>query len=416
MKYGLIGERLGHSFSKLIHNQLFDYEYELKEIPKDGVDAFMKARDFNAINVTIPYKETVIPYLDEVSDTARTIGAVNTVVNCDGKLCGDNTDYWGMIAMLDRAGIDLKDKKVLILGSGGTSKTAMAVAKAAGCSSVQRVSRQKTEGCITYAEACALTDTQVILNTTPCGMFPNMGESAIDISTFPNLTGVADVVYNPLRSKLVCDAIKRGIPACGGLYMLVAQAAFAAQRFVGISVAKETIDRIFGDLFSSKENVVLVGMPGSGKSTVGKALAEQLGRPFIDTDEEIVRIDGRSIPAIFEAVGETGFRDIESAVIKTVAARQGAVIATGGGAVLREENVSLLKENGRLYFLDRPLEALVATKDRPLSSDRAALERRYHERYEIYCGCCDCHVTVNGTPQETVDFIKENGGYETAGT
>ena len=247
-------------------------------------------------------------------------------------------------------------------------------------------------------------------------MFPNIGESAIDISVFPNLTGVADVVYNPLRTKLVCDAIKRGIPTCGGLYMLVSQAAFAAQRFVGISVAKETIDRIFGDLFSAKENIVLVGMPGSGKSTVGKLLAEQLGRPFIDTDEEIVRIDGRSIPAIFEAVGETGFRDIESAVIKTVAARQGAVIATGGGAVLREENVSLLKENGRLYFLDRPLEALVATKDRPLSSDRTALEKRYRERYEIYCGCCDCHVKVNGTPQETVDFIKENVGYETAGT
>ncbi len=416
MNYGLIGERLGHSFSKQIHNRLFDYDYELKELAREDVDGFMKARKFRAINVTIPYKETVIPYLDEISDTARAIGAVNTVVNRSGKLYGDNTDFYGLQAMLAHAGISLADKTVLILGSGGTSKTALAVAKAAGCRRVERVSTSGQPQTISYAEAVTRTDTQVILNTTPCGMYPRLGESAIGLDSFGALQGVVDVVYNPLRSHLVCEARKRGIPACGGLYMLVAQAAAAAQRFTGETVATAAVERLYRAMFSAKENIVLVGMPGSGKTTVGKLLAAQLGRPFIDTDAEIVAAAGCSIPALFEAEGETGFRQREAAVIRAVAAQQGAVIATGGGAVLRGENVDYLKENGRLFFLDRPLEALVATADRPLSADRAALEQRYRERYSIYCDCCDCRVTRNGTPEEAAAYIKENGGYETAHT
>ncbi len=416
MNYGCIGERLGHSFSKIIHNQLFDYDYELKEIPRDELDGFMKAKDFCAINVTIPYKEAVIPYLDEISDIARDIGAVNTIVNRNGRLYGDNTDFSGMIALLNRAGISLEGKRVLILGSGGTSKTALAVARKLHCAQVERVSLFDEPDCISYQEAATRTDTQVIINTTPCGMYPHIGESAIDIGVFPHLTGVADAVYNPLRSKLVCDAIERGIPAVGGLYMLVSQAAYAAQKFTGQSVPVETVDRIFAGLVAEKRNLVLVGMPGCGKTTVGQLLAQRLGMTFIDTDEEIVKREGTAIPAIFEKVGEAGFRDIESAVIREISARQGAVIATGGGAVLRQNNVRLLKENGRLYFIDRPLEDLAATADRPLSSDRDALERRYRERYDIYCACCDCHITETTTPEQVARRIEEEANHEIAGT
>lgn len=415
MKYGLIGERLGHSFSKLIHNQLFGYEYELKEIPRDELDAFMTAREFTAINVTIPYKEAVIPYLDEISDIARDIGAVNTIVNRDGRLCGDNTDFYGMIAMLRQAGIELEGKQVLILGSGGTSKTALAVARHLNCAQARRVSRKAQEDCLSYEEAVACADTEIIINTTPCGMFPHIGESAIDISVFPRLTGVADAVYNPLRSQLVSDALERGIPATGGLYMLVSQAAFAAEKFTGKTVPGGAVDRIFARLIAEKQNLVLVGMPGCGKSTAGKRLAIEKGMTFIDTDEEIVKREGRSIPAIFEAVGEKGFRDIEAAVIRDVSAQQSAVIATGGGAILRKENVSLLKENGRLYFLDRPLALLVATADRPLSSDKEALERRYRERYDLYRACCDCHVISDGTVEQTVHDIREDADHEITG-
>lgn len=415
MKYGLIGERLGHSFSKVIHNQLFDYEYELIEIPRDGLGTFLTERQFCAVNVTIPYKEQVIPYLDGMSEVARMVGAVNTIVNRGGKLFGDNTDFPGMIAMLRHGGIDLKDKHVLILGSGGTSKTALAVARELECRSVQRVSRSETPDCLTYAQAMTCTETEVILNTTPCGMFPHMGESAIDIEVFPRLTGVADAVYNPLRSKLVLDAKERGIPAAGGLYMLVAQAVFAAEIFTGKTLPEGTVDRVFDRLLAEKSNIVLIGMPGCGKTTVGRLLSEQLGMPLVDTDEEIVKRTGCAIPKLFEQRGEAGFRDEESAVVREVSARQGVIIATGGGAVLRPENVRFLKGNGRLYFLDRPLEALVATADRPLSADREALEKRYRERYGRYCDCCDCRVTQTDSAEQEARFIKEDMGLEVVG-
>lgn len=416
MKYGLIGEKLGHSFSKHVHETLFGYDYDLTEIPRDDLHAFMTARQFCAINVTIPYKQTVMPYLDDVSDVAARIGAVNVIVNRDGRLYGDNTDFGGMRALLARFSISLADKNVLILGSGATSKTALAVAETEKCARVHRVSRNGGDGCLTYEQARAHTDTQIILNTTPCGMYPHIGESAISLETFPQLQGVVDVVYNPLRSALVCEALARGIPAVGGLYMLIAQAVLAAERFVGQTVPRETIDRLYADLLREKQNVVLVGMPGCGKTTVGKQLAQRLNFDFVDTDEEIVKREGRSIPAIFEERGEHGFRETESAVIREVSARQGAVIATGGGAILRPENVALLKENGRVYFLDRPLADLAATADRPLSRDRAALEKRYHERYDIYCTCCDQHITDTATPEAAVSRIEEEFVRETLDT
>ncbi len=413
MKYGLIAERLGHSFSADIHHRLFDYAYELKELPADELDAFMTARKFQAINVTIPYKEKVIPYLDEISETAGCIGAVNTVVNNGGRLSGYNTDFFGLCALINRSEISLKGKKVLILGSGGTSKTAMAVARHLGCRLALRVSRTGQENCVTYESARQQhRDAQIILNATPCGMFPNLGVSAVNIDDYPALEGVVDVVYNPLRSRLVCDALERGIPAVGGLYMLVAQAAHAAEKFVGQSVPPEKIDMIYRQMLSDKQNIVLVGMPGCGKTTVGKSLAQRLGMDFIDTDEKIVRQQGCPISTIFETVGEPGFREIERQVIRQIAARQHAVIATGGGAILSPENVRILRENGRIYFVDRPLEQLVATADRPLSSNRADLERRYRERYDIYCSVCDRHIRSNGIIQDTIQTIIEDFEHE----
>lgn len=409
MKYGLIGEKLGHSFSAEIHPKLFGYEYELKEIPREELDGFLKAKNFLAINVTIPYKEAVIPYLDKISETAKKIGAVNTVINRDGRLCGYNTDFGGMKALCEKAGISLKGKKVLILGSGGTSKTAKAVAQDGGCREVYRVSRSGNNGLISYEDARTLhSDAEIIINTTPCGMYPNIGESAVDIDDFPSLCGVVDAIFNPLRSSLVCAARDKGIPAVGGLYMLVAQAALAAEKFVDRKVEDGRTDEIYKELFSKKQNLVLVGMPGCGKSTLGKRLADELGFEFIDSDTEITRREGRTIPEIFERDKEAGFRDIESAVIKDISAKQGAVIATGGGAVLRKENTDLLKENGRIYFIDRPLEHLVTTDDRPLSSNRRDLERRFRERYDIYCDCCDKQIRTVYNIEENVRRIKED--------
>lgn len=398
MEYGCIGEKLTHSFSKEIHAKLFDYKYELKEIPKGELDAFMREKSFKAINVTIPYKQDVIPYLDYIDDIAKSIGAVNTIVNKNGRLYGYNTDFLGMKALIERAGIEVSGKNVYVLGSGGTSKTAAAVARSLGAKEVKRVSRSGKDGCITYEQAYK-EDIEIIINTTPCGMYPNIGEAPLDItelSAFPNLCGVVDAIYNPLSSKLLCDAEGNDILCTGGLYMLVAQAAFAAEHFTGTGVEGKKIEDIFRELMLKKTNIVLIGMPASGKTTVGTALAEKLGRELIDTDAEAVKKAGKSIPEIFAESGEAVFRDIESQVIKEVSAMQGAVIATGGGAVLRRQNVELLKENGRIYFLDRPLELLITTDDRPLSSNRADLERRYNERYEIYLDSAD--VVIDGAP------------------
>ncbi|MBR5524368.1 MAG: shikimate dehydrogenase [Clostridia bacterium] len=408
MKYGLIGERLTHSFSADIHRQLFNYDYELKEIQPDRLESFITGRTFAGINVTIPYKEAVIPYLDVVDDVAQRIGAVNTVVNRNGRLFGYNTDYVGLTELIKRAGFDLTDSTVLILGSGGTSKTAYAVANDLGCGQAVRLSRNGTEGCITYAQAkITYKEADFIINTTPCGMYPNIGVSAIDLADYPYLRGVIDVVYNPLRSRLVCDARVRGIPAFGGLYMLVAQAAYAAQLFVDATVPTDKVETIYRRLAAEKQNVVLVGMPASGKSSVGKMLANMLDFDFVDTDAWIERTSGRSIPDIFSVEGETAFRDLESEAVLAAAGRQRTVIATGGGAVLRSENVQLLRENGRLFFLDRSLPFLTPTTDRPLSADAQAMAQRYHERHGIYVACCDHRIDGDGTLDTVVNLIKE---------
>jgi len=414
--YGCIGEKLGHSFSAEIHRQLFDYDYQLMEIPREDLQPFMEQRAFKAINVTIPYKEMVLPYLDDVDSIAAGIGAVNTVVNRNGRLYGYNTDFAGLCALLDKTGISLKDKKVLVLGSGGTSKTAQAVAKHLGCRWVYRVSRSDRDGCITYEEATTTyRDAQILINATPCGMFPRIDSAAVDVQSFLALEGVVDAVYNPLRSKLVCDAQRAGIQATGGLYMLVAQAAYAAERFTDQMVPVSKIDSVYHRLLAQKQNVVLIGMPGCGKSTVGKQLAQELQADFVDTDIEIEREYGLSPATILKQAGEAAFRDMESAIIRQLAVRQHTVVATGGGAILRQENVQWLRANGRLYFIDRPPEQLIPTKDRPLSSDRAALEQRYQERYPIYSACCDKHIHSDNILENTIRNIKEDFLHEDYG-
>lgn len=410
MQYGLIGEKLGHSFSAEIHAMLKSNPYELVELSLDQIETFFSKKDFCAINVTIPYKTTVIPYLSHISERARAIGAVNTVVNRGGELWGYNTDFYGICALVAHADISLNNKKVAILGTGGTSKTVRAVAAFLGAAEVLLVSRREGEGVITYADLYENhTDVEVIFNTTPVGMFPNSEATPIDVSVFPKLEGVIDTIYNPLRTQLVLDAQKRGIPAEGGLYMLVAQAVRASEFFLDCTYDEGITERIYQTLLGQTQNLVLSGMPASGKSTVGKLLAKALNRPFFDLDEEIVRAAGRPIPEIFASDGETAFRDIETRVLREVFANQkGIVLATGGGAVLRDENVDFLRRNGKIYFIDRPLEDLIPTSNRPLASSREAICQRYEERYERYCKTADCRIDGKGSVDEVAARIRKD--------
>lgn len=416
MKYGLIGEHLPHSFSKEIHAKIASYEYELHELSKDQLAGFMQKHDFSGINVTIPYKEAVIPFLSEVDETAKRIGAVNTVVNRNGKLFGYNTDAYGMRALILKTGLDFTDAEVLILGTGGTAHTAHAVAESLGAKTTITVGRTAKNGAVTYDEAYrSHADADFIINTTPCGMYPypdgkeGMAGIPVELSKFTSLRGVIDAVFNPLRTNLVLEAAERGIPAGGGLYMLVAQAVAAAENFTGTAYDAEIPDKVYREIRAEKENIVLTGMPGSGKTTVGQYLANELGRRFYDTDAEIVKKTGKEISALFAEIGNDGFRALEAEVIAEISGHvTGAVIATGGGAVLRDDNVRALKRTGRLYFLNRSLDKIEPTADRPLALDRAALEARFRERYERYLATCDIEIVTDENVYHTADSIKED--------
>lgn len=411
MNYGCIGEKLKHSFSKEIHNLIADYDYEIVEIAKEDLDSFAIKKDFKAINVTIPYKEIIMPHLYWIDEHAKLIGSVNTVVNRDGMLYGYNTDFYGMTKLIEKLKLSLKNKKVAILGSGGTSKTAQAVSKSLNAKQVLVVSRNSSDTTIDYQTFVSEhKDTQIIINTTPIGMYPNVEDSPIDLSIFSKLEGVIDAIYNPLRTVLVSQALSLGIPAEGGLYMLVAQAVKASEIFVDTKLDDSILDKTYNSVINQKENVVLTGMPASGKSTVGKIIAKLLGKQFVDTDEEIEKL-GKPIPEIIKHDGENAFRQIETDVVKKVSKNTGLVISTGGGAILKEENVFALKQNGRLYFIDRPLELLIPTDDRPLSSNKTDMEKLYNQRYSIYDGTCDQKVDANCTPEEVAkkiigDYVK----------
>lgn len=406
MDYGLIGERLPHSFSKEIHEKIADYQYSLKELKPDEVEGFILSRNFKAINVTIPYKQTVIPFLDEISPEAEAIGAVNTVVNRGGVLYGYNTDFGGMRALIERTEVELKYKKALILGTGGTSLTAAAVCERLGAKEILRVSRTGREGSVTYEQAYAdHSDADVIINTTPCGMYPNIDGCPINLDRFLNLSGVIDAVYNPLCTSLVLRAKERGINAAGGLYMLVAQAVLAAQHFMDKELdAVRLTNEVYDEIYFSKRNIVLSGMPGSGKSTVGRIIAGQLGREFIDTDAMIVDREGE-ITRIFAEHGEQYFRDLETAVIRELAPLNGRVISLGGGAILRQENVDALRHNGAIFFIDRSPEYLIPTDDRPLADEKEKIMRLYDQRIDRYMETADYIIDGDCDPDDVADSV-----------
>lgn len=407
MKYGLIGKPLGHSFSREIHALIADYDYRLFEIDEDELPRFFQERDFSGINVTIPYKQAVIPFLDEISDEAKKIGAVNTIVKKEGKLFGFNTDFFGMRALIKSAGLDLENKTVLILGTGGTSKTAVEVSKSLGATEIVKVSRKKSSDTATYEETYEkYSGADVIINTTPVGMFPNADKTPVDVKKFKNLQGVIDAVYNPLRTNFVLDAESIGAKGRGGLYMLVAQAVYASALFLDKTADESVIDKTYARILKEKRNIVLCGMPSSGKTTVGKEIAKVFGKKFIDTDDVVVEKRKESISDIFEKYGEGEFRKEERLAIEELSKENGLVIATGGGAVLDENNVRALRRNGVILFLDRSLENLVATADRPLSSDTEKLKNLFEKRYDVYKSCADAVIPADGEIADVVEKIK----------
>lgn len=416
MQYGCIGEHLKHSFSAEIHRALADYSYEICEVAREDLNLFMEKKEFCGINVTIPYKELVIPHLYYISEQAKQIGAVNTIVNREGRLFGYNTDFYGMQSLIERLGVPLCGKKLAVLGSGGTSHTAIAVAKALGADPVLCVGRRQKDGVIDYDMLYREhADLQFLINTTPCGMYPypdgndKMPATAVDLSRFASLEGVVDAVYNPLRSQLILDARAKSIPAEGGLYMLVAQAVRASEIFLDTTYPEETVGRVYQGVLRQKENLILSGMPGSGKSTVGAILAKRLGMKLFELDAEIEREAGTSISHIFETQGEKAFRDLETRIIKEkISPRNGLVVSLGGGAVLREENINALRRNGRIYFIDRPLADLLPTSDRPLASSSEAIKRRYEERYEIYLTTADVRIPVTSDAKGVANIIEED--------
>ena len=401
--FGLIGERLGHSHSKTLHGYLADYSYELWPMPRDAVDSFLIAAEFDGMNVTIPYKQTVIPYLAERGETARRVGCVNTIVKrADGTLYGDNTDVYGMSVMAARAGIDFAGKKTLILGSGGTSLTAQAVVRSAGGEAVV-ISRNGENN---YENLEKHADADYLINTTPVGMYPNVDASPVDLKRLPRLKGVLDVIYNPLRTKLLQQAQQLGIPHQGGLCMLVYQAVRACELFTDENVSVQRAQAAEMALRKSVTNLVLVGMPGCGKSTIGAKLAQALDMPLVDLDEEIVRAAGMSIPEIFRTEGEAGFREREAEQVKRFGSEGGRVLVTGGGAIKREDNRAHLRMNSFVVQLKRSLDAL-PMDGRPLSKDRQALETMWKERAPLYAACADTIIENDSTIDACVQAIKE---------
>ena len=412
MEYGLIGGRLGHSYSKVIHEMLCGYRYDLCPLPtEEEVRAFLTRRQFRAINVTIPYKLVVMEYCSYIDPHAKAINAVNTIVNRNGLLYGYNTDYPGFSYLCDAHGVEFKDRTVLILGTGGTHNTTWAVAHDRGAKQIYTVSRHPDpeKGELTYAQALT-TGAQIIINTTPVGMYPNVGVSALDITSMPGLEAVVDVVYNPNKTELILRAEDAGVPvAVGGLEMLVAQAVYAAEYFLGrkFEDAPGEVRRITAALRRETLNIALVGMPSCGKSTLGRLLAKQLGRPLVDLDEEIVKADGRSIPDIFAAEGEEGFRAKEAAQIARFGKEKGLVLSCGGGAVKRAENVRALRQNGVVLFIDRPVEALAVGGNRPLSSSAEALRTMEAQRRPLYLAAADAVISNTGTLAQTLAAAQE---------
>ena len=407
MQCGLLGETLSHSYSPQIHGYLGKYSYSPFEVLPNDLDLFFQKSEFDGINVTIPYKKAVIPYCHELSDRARLLGAVNTIVRkSDGTRIGHNTDYFGFSSMLIRSGLEVMDKKTLVLGSGGASATAVAVLKEAGAQVVV-ISRSGEDN---YQNLYRHKDASVIVNTTPVGMFPHVDATPLDLSFFPNLEGVLDLIYNPARTQLLLQAEQLGLVAENGLWMLVAQAKESAEWFTGCKIDDTAIEQVHKNLRQQMENIILVGMPGSGKSTIGKLLALKLGRQFIDADAEIVNTAKKSIPEIFASSGESVFREIETSVLKQLGSKSNLVIATGGGCVTRNENYPTLHRNGTIIWLKRDTDKL-PVDGRPLSQTNS-LAQMYTIRQPLYEFFSDFSVDNNGSTQETTTKILKILGLE----
>ncbi len=402
MRFGLLGRKLGHSYSPQIHALLGDYEYPLYEKEPEEIEEFMTSGEFDGMNVTIPYKEAVIPYMSQLSITAKKIGSVNTVTRLpDGTLYGDNTDYYGFSYLLDSAGFDVKNKKVIVLGNGGASKTVVCVCADKGAKEVTVISRRSETD--NYSNISKHADADFIINTTPVGMYPNNGVSPIDLELFKNCKGVADLIYNPSKTQLLLDAQRLSIPAANGLTMLCAQAVKAAESFIGKEFASGKALEITKKLEQQMINIVLVGMPGCGKSTAAKTLSGILNRELIDTDELIKENEGRAIPEIFKDSGEEYFRNCETAAVKHAGKQSGKIIATGGGAILRDENKAALRQNSVVIFLKRDISQL-DTEGRPLSLNNP-LEEMYKKRLPHYEAVCDITVEVAPEKEETARRI-----------
>lgn len=400
---GLIGEKLGHSFSPAIHGKLADYEYRLYELSPEQVGPFLEKKEYDGLNVTIPYKKTVIPYCDELTEAARSIGSVNTIVKRpDGTLLGHNTDYDGFLWLLKNAGADVKGKKALVLGTGGASVTVQAALRDLGASPVVVISRSGEDN---YDNLDCHADAKILVNATPVGMYPKAGVSPVDLALFPALEGVFDVVYNPAKTQLLLEAEKRGIPCANGLGMLVAQAKAAAEYFDGRPIGDEAVYSIKTELERNTRNIMLIGMPGSGKSTVGAALAASLNRNLVDVDERIVELAGCSIPEIFARDGEEGFRRIEHQALCQVSQESGLVIATGGGVVTRQENFDPMRQNSLIVWLLRDL-SLLPRDGRPLSQTNSLTEM-FKVREPMYRAAADCVADNNGSVEDTVKQILE---------
>ncbi len=399
MRCGLLGRKLGHSYSPQIHAYLGDYRYELFEREPEDVEDFLKNGDFSAINVTIPYKKTVMPYC-RLTPQAAHMGSVNTIIRQpDGSLLGHNTDYFGFTSMVQKSGLCPEGKKCLVLGSGGASVTAAAVLREMGAN-VVIISRSGENN---YDNLHLHSDAAILCNCTPVGMYPNNGVSSVDLSLFPKLEGVLDMIYNPSRTRLLLEAQKRGLVAINGLWMLVAQAKEAAQWFLGKKLPDERIQTVYRKMQLQMENIILIGMPGCGKTTVGTLLAAKTGREFVDADAQLEKHYGCSIPDIFADEGEAGFRKKETAILELLGKRSGLVIATGGGCVTREENYPLLHQNGRIFWLQRALSDL-PTEGRPLSQANS-LTQMYSQRQPLYDRFSDHAVENGGAPEQTAATI-----------
>ncbi|MBR6739062.1 MAG: shikimate kinase [Oscillospiraceae bacterium] len=403
MRCGLLGEKLAHSYSPAIHRRLGNYEYRLIEKAPSELETFLNSDTFDALNVTIPYKKAVMPYCAALSDTARRIGSVNTIVRRgDGTLYGDNTDAYGFSCMIKSSGIRVEGAKALVLGSGGACATVTAVLREMGAREIVIISRGGEDN---YDNLSRHADAELIVNTTPVGMYPNCIASPLDLAQFPLCRGVLDLIYNPRRTGLILQAESLGIPCESGLVMLVAQAKRAAELFTGRGMDDAVIGRIVGDLRAEMENIVLVGMPGSGKSTIAAALGELTGRRVLDSDEEIVRRAGKSIPELFAESGEESFRELESAVLRELGKASGLIIATGGGAMLREENYAALHQNGTIIHLRRALSELPIA-GRPLSQTKG-VEELWNARRERYERFADHVVDNNAAAQSVAEAILE---------